>query len=277
MTKFNSINSILYPINSETFLNKSERNIQRVNNRLDDYLKNPNEEQIHDIRTSIRRLLSTYQALPKAIRNKNELEEFVAISKELFSVNNKVRDCDIIIELVSKYTEDTASSKHEQQRRLHSSQALANISKSLQTVRKRKLTEAKSIAVKLRKLTIPKLNADKINKSEKKPKKRFNSVVGRFASSIEKNYPVLLSSSKRSAELHEMRKDCKKLRYLLELLPNGTIGKDKVSQLIEELENVQNMLGTIHDYDTTIAYIRKHLENHPEERSSLDNTIKYLY
>jgi len=37
------------------------------------------------------------------------------------------------------------------------------------------------------------------------------------------------------------------------------------------------MLGTIHDYDTTIAYIRKHLENHPEERSSLDNTIKYLY
>ena len=217
MTKFNSINSILYPINSETFLNKSERNIQRVNNRLDDYLKNPNEEQIHDIRTSIRRLLSTYQALPKAIRNKNELEEFVAISKELFSVNNKVRDCDIIIELVSKYTEDTASSKHEQQRRLHSSQALANISKSLQTVRKRKLTEAKSIAVKLRKLTIPKLNADKINKSEKKPKKRFNSVVGRFASSIEKNYPVLLSSSKRSAELHEMRKDCKKLRYLLEL------------------------------------------------------------
>ena len=147
----------------------------------------------------------------------------------------------------------------------------------MQTVRKRKLTEAKSIAVKLRKLTIPKLNADKINKSEKKPKKRFNSVVGRFASSIEKNYPVLLSSSKRSAELHEMRKDCKKLRYLLELLPNGTIGKDKVSQLIEELENVQNMLGTIHDYDTTIAYIRKHLENHPEERSSLDNTIKYLY
>jgi len=277
MTKSNSINSILYPINSETFLNKSERNIQRVNNRLDDYLKNPNEEQIHDIRTSIRRLRSTYQALPKAIRNKNELEEFVAISKELFSVNNKVRDCDIIIELVSKYTEDTASSKHEQQRRLHSSQALANISKSLQTVRKRKLTEAKSIAVKLRKLTIPKLNADKINKSEKKPKKRFNSVVGRFASSIEKNYPVLLSSSKRSAELHEMRKDCKKLRYLLELLPNGTIGKDKVSQLIEELENVQNMLGTIHDYDTTIAYIRKHLENHPEERSSLDNTIKYLY
>ncbi len=139
--------------------------------------------------------------------------------------------------MVSKYAEDTASKyEQQQQQTLHSSQALANISKSLQTLRKRKLTEAKSLAVELRKLAIPKLNADKIDKSEKKLRKRFNIVVGKFANSIEKNYPVVLSSSKRSAELHEMRKDCKKLRYLLELLPIGTNGKnqgkDKVSQLI---------------------------------------------
>ena len=44
-----------------------------------------------------------------------------------------------------------------------------------------------------------------------------------------------------------MRKDCKKHRYLLELLPIGTNGEDHVSQLIEELEKVQDMLGTIHD------------------------------
>lgn len=78
-----------------------------------------------------------------------------------------------------------------------------------------------------------------------------------------------------------MRKDCKKLRYLLELLPDGTNGrndgKDKISQLIEELEKVQDMLGTIHDYVTTIAYIRKYPENHPKDRSSLHNIINYLY
>jgi len=277
MSKSSSINSILYPIDSETFLNKSERNIQRVNNKLDDYLKDPNEEQIHDIRTAVRRLRASNQALPNAIRNKKKLKEFVATSKELFSLNSKIRDYDIILEMLSKYTEDTSSSTREQQQVSHSSKVITNISKSLKTLRKRKLTMSKALAVELRKLAVPKLDDDKINKSEKKLKKRFNSVVGKFANSIEKNYPVVLSSPKRLTELHEMRKDCKKLRYLLELLPNGTIGKDKVSQLIEELENVQNMLGTIHDYDTTIAYIRKHLENHPEERSSLDNTIKYLY
>src|SRR5215475_302616 len=131
MSKSHSINSILYPIDSETFLNKSERNIQRVNNKLDDYLKDPNEEQIHDIRTAVRRLRASNQALPKAIRNKKKLKKFVAISKELFSLNSKIRDYDIILEMLSKYTEDTSSTKHEQQQVSHSSQTLTNISKSL--------------------------------------------------------------------------------------------------------------------------------------------------
>ncbi len=281
MSKSHSINSILYPIDSETFLNKSERNIQRVNNKLDDYLKDPNEEQIHDIRTAVRRLRASNQALPKAIRNKKELREFVANSKALFTLNSKIRDYDIILELLSKYTEDVSSPKREQQQVSHSSQVIVNISKSLETLRNKKLTASKTLAVELRKLAVPKLDNVKINKSEKKLKKRFNKVVDKFANTIEKNYPVVLSSPKRLAELHEMRKDCKKLRYLLELLPGITNGKDegkdKSSQLIEELEKVQDMLGMIHDYDTTIAYIKKYLENHPKDRSSLHNIVKYLY
>jgi len=281
MSKSHSISNILYPLDPETFLNKSERNIQRVNNKLDDYLKDPNEEQIHDIRTAVRRLRASNQTLPKTLRNKNELEEFVAKSKELFSLNSKIRDYDIILELMSKYTEDVSSSKRDQQQVSHSSQAIANVVKSLEPLRKRKLSASKELAVELRKLDVPTLDNDKINKSRKKLKKRFNKVVGRFANTIEKNYPVVLSSPKRLAELHEMRKDCKKLRYLLELLPGSTDGKDdgkdKVSQLIEELEKVQDMLGTIHDYDTTIAYTKKYIENHPRDRSSLSNIVKYLY
>src|SRR5215831_2257925 len=276
-----SINSILYPIGSKTFLNKSERNIQRVNNKLDDYLKDPNEEQIHDIRTATRRLRATYQTLPKVFRNKRKLMEFVAKSKVLFSLNSKIRDYDIILEMLSKYTEEMTSPKREQQQVSHSSQAISNISKSLETLRNRRLTEAKTLAVELRKLAVPKLDINKINRSEKMLRKRFSSEVGGLADSIEKNYPVVLSSPKRLAELHEMRKDCKKLRYLLELLSVDANGKDqgkeKVSQLIEELEKVQDMLGTIHDYDTTVAYLEKYLENHPKDRSSLRNIVKYLH
>lgn len=280
MPKSSSFDNILYPIDSKEYLNKSERNIQRVNNKLDDYLKAPNEEHIHDIRTSIRRLRASYQSLPKSIRNKKKIKKFVAKSKELFSINSKVRDYDIIFEMLSEYMSSEKAPKHEQQQLSQSSRAISNLLKSLETVRNRELTESKTLAVELRKLSVPKLGDNNINISKKKLKKRFNNVVGKLANTIEKNYPVVLSSSKRLIELHEMRKDCKKLRYLLELLPNDrdvkNQDKDKVSQLIDELEKVQDMLGTIHDYDTTIAYIKKHVENHSKYRS-LDNIVKYVY
>jgi len=280
MSKSSSFDNILYPIDSKEYLNKSERNIQRVNNKLDDYLKAPNEEHIHDIRTSIRRLRASYQSLPKSIRNKKKIKKFVAKSKELFSINSKVRDYDIIFEMLSEYMSSEKAPKHEQQQLSQSSRAISNLLKSLETVRNRELTESKTLAVELRKLSVPKLGDNNINISEKKLKKRFNNVVGKLANTIEKNYPVVLSSSKRLIELHEMRKDCKKLRYLLELLPIDTDvknqDKDKVSQLIDELEKVQDMLGTIHDYDTTIAYIKKHVENHSKYRS-LNNIVKYVY
>jgi CHAD domain-containing protein len=280
MSKSSSFVNILYPIDSKEYLNKSERNIQRVNNKLDDYLKAPNEEHIHDIRTSIRRLRASYQSLPKSVRNKKKIKKFVAKSKELFSINSKVRDYDIIFEMLSEYMSSKMAPKHEQQQLSQSSRAISNLLKSLETVRNRELTESKTLAVELRKLSVPKLGDNNINISKKKLKKRFNNVVGKLANTIEKNYPVVLSSSKRLIELHEMRKDCKKLRYLLELLPTDTDvknqDKDKVSQLIDELEKVQDMLGTIHDYDTTIAYIKKHVENHSKYRS-LDNIVKYVY
>jgi CHAD domain-containing protein len=280
MSKSSSFDNILYPIDSKEYLNKSERNIQRVNNKLDDYLKAPNEEHIHDIRTSIRRLRASYQSLPKSIRNKKKIKKFVAKSKELFSKNSKVRDYDIIFEMLSEYMSSEKAPKHEQQQLSQSSRAISNLLKSLETVRNRELTESKTLAVELRKLSVPKLGNNNINISEKKLKKRFNNVVGKLANTIEKNYPVVLSSSKRLIELHEMRKDCKKLRYLLELLPIDTDvknqEKDKVSQLMDELEKVQDMLGTIHDYDTTIAYIKKYVENHSKYRS-LDNIVKYVY
>ena len=280
MSKSSSLDNILYPIDSKEYLNKSERNIQRVNNKLDDYLKAPNEEHIHDIRTSIRRLRASYQSLPKSIRNKKKIKKFVAKSKELFSINSKVRDYDIIFEMLSEYMSSEKAPKHEQQQLSQSSRAISNLLKSLETVRNRELTESKTLAVELRKLSVPKLGDNNINISEKKLKRRFNNVVGKLANTIEKNYPVVLSSSKRLIELHEMRKDCKKLRYLLELLPIDrdvkNQDKDKVSQLIDELEKVQDMLGTIHDYDTTIAYIKKHVENHSKYRS-LNNIVKYVY
>jgi CHAD domain-containing protein len=231
-------------IDLETFLDKAERNIRRVDNRLDDYVKNPNEENIHNIRTAIRRLEATYISLPKKIRKKKKIREFVTKSKELFRINSKIRDFDIISEKLSK---DVQSSDQQQNIEL--------LQKLLKSQRKRMLDKAKGIALELRKISVPKLRDSDI--SQNKLEKRFNSIANKFADRIEKNFPIVVANSQKIRELHEMRKDCKKLRYLMELLPeNESNSKNKISNMIKELEKVQNMLGIIHDYDTTIAYLR---------------------
>lgn len=236
----------------DTYLDKSERNIQRVSNKLDDYIKEPNEENIHDIRKAVRRLEASYRSLPsKKVRKKWVIREYVKYSKQLFKINSQIRDFDIIGEKLS------SDAKPAQQ------DVIKSIEGSLFKQRKTKLNEAISFALELRKLRVPKLTK-KIKISNKRSKKRFSKVIGRFATRIEQNLPIVANDNEKITELHELRKDCKKLRYLLELLPDNnhqdqrSEKDDYVSELMEKLENVQDILGIIHDHDTTIAYLKRH-------------------
>ena len=45
---------IEYIISSKSFVKKFQQNKQRVENRVNDYIVNPTEENIHDVKTSIR-------------------------------------------------------------------------------------------------------------------------------------------------------------------------------------------------------------------------------
>lgn len=259
---------ILDSVDLETYIEISERNIQRVSNRLDDYIKEPNEERIHDIRTAIRRLEATYLCLPKNLRKKKKIEDYVRSSKALFRINSEVRDCDIILE---KLSIDAQISQQN---------VFKSFERSLQRQRRTKLDKALSIASQLRNLSIP--NLSKKNISQKRLKKRFGKVVSKFVNRIEKNFPLIFSDSKKITELHELRKDCKKLRYVLELLPdksknmgNKTYDND-VSQLIEKLEKIQDMLGTIHDYDTTVAYLKGLRKGTKRRRSLIQQMIEKM-
>jgi CHAD domain-containing protein len=250
---------------SDTYLDKSERNIQRVSNKLDDYIKDANEENIHDIRKAIRRLEASYRSLPsKKVRRKRVIREYAEYSKKLFSINSQIRDFDIIGQKLSNVGNPDQRDK------------LESIKGSLFRQRRIKLNEAISFALDLRKLRVPKLTK-KIKVSNKKSKKRFSKLIGKFATRIEHNLPIVVNDSEKVTELHEMRKDCKKLRYLLELLPDSN-SKDQtdemddyVSKLMEKLESAQDTLGIIHDYDTIIVYLKR--RKGTGTRSSLVNSI----
>jgi CHAD domain-containing protein len=254
-----------YSFDSDTYLDKSERNVQRVSNKLDDYIKEPNEENIHDIRKAIRRLEASYRSLPsKKVRRKRVIREYAEYSKKLFSINSQLRDFDIIGQKLSNVGNPNQRD------------TIESIKGSLFKHRRTKLNEAMSNALELRKLRVPKLTK-KIKISNNRSKKRFGKLIGKFATRIERNLPIVANNNERVTELHELRKDCKKLRYLLELLPDSN-SKDQtgemdnyVSKLMEKLESVQDILGIIHDYDTIMAYLRR--RKGKGTRSTLVNSI----
>jgi CHAD domain-containing protein len=239
---------ISQPVNVDPnkFVNICERNVSRVSNKLDDYLTSQNEKNIHDIRTSVRRLDACYKASPRKLQKKKQIKKFVNKSKDLFKINSQIRDFDVITELVKKN-----NPKYESGSRVDF--------KKFENRRSLKLEKAKAVAVGLRKLPLP--NVKKNSISAAKLNKRFNKLIDKYGSRIQLNLPLVMADADKVAELYEMRKDCGKLHYLLELVPHSNLSHNNLSKnlpkLEGELQNMQDLLGAIHDCDATAAYLKR--------------------
>jgi CHAD domain-containing protein len=236
-------------VNGQKFVDICERNISRVGNKLDDYLTRQDEKNIHDIRTSVRRLDALYKTLPKKVQKKKQMKRFVNNSKDLFKINSQVRDFDIINELIGKIYANHGNKN--------------GVDINFENRRTRKLENAKVIAVELRKLPLPKVKKKSVPTA--KLTKRFNKLINKYGSRIQLNLPLVTSDADKVTELHVLRKDCKKLRYLLELVSHDNSSDNIISKMGEELQKMQDLLGAIHDCDATAAYLkRQKLQNKKE-------------
>jgi CHAD domain-containing protein len=211
------------------FGQKFGQNLRRVDKRLKAYLEDPeSEKNIHDVRVAIRRLDATFSLLPKKVRKRRRggIEKY----KEFLKASSKARDCDIIAGRISALGElETAG---------------------LQRKKKAELAKATRLARPLKKLQAMKLGAPDV--------KRVDKVVRRLIGRIRKMEPLVLSDSSKVGELHRLRKDFRRLRYVLELVPAGDRKRymKKASGRNIELNDLQALLGLIHDSDITIEYLR---------------------
>jgi CHAD domain-containing protein len=139
------------------------------------------------------------------------------------------------------------------------------LTESLNRKRKTKLARARKIALSLRELPLPRVKENIV--SAKKLEMRYNKVVLRLRQRIEQDLPVVLTNADKLKELHEMRKDNNKLRYLLELSSHK-----EIHAMIAELEDIQDTLGTIHDCDTMIAYL-KSIRHRNKVKNILDDEV----
>jgi CHAD domain-containing protein len=234
------------------FLTKLHENLQSVNSRIKKYLKDPKAKNIHDIRTSIRRLNAAYSTLPKKYRTGSSMSRYILSCKELFKINSEIRDLDIIYEKLQKYPPNDNRNK---------------IIDALKGTRVTKLEYAKNTALVLNNTDVSKL-LDEIMVTQKELEKRYNKIVANLISKIETNFPIVITDSTKIEELHDLRKACKKLRYMLELLP---IENKKALEMRKTLQKIQDSLGMIHDYDFTINHLELNEQPSNEVREIVNN------
>src|SRR5215831_8565532 len=89
----------------KNYFEQFDKTIQKVKNQLEKYLSDPNEKNIHDVRISIRRFLVASTILPKKVRQKPKIKNFIEFHKKFFKTNSKIRDFDIISGRLSPYSE----------------------------------------------------------------------------------------------------------------------------------------------------------------------------
>ena len=221
---------------------KFHQNFQRVVKRLKIYLADPNNEKnVHDVRTSLRRLDTFYSLLPKKLRKRNRKQ--IKKYKDFFRANSKIRDLDIIRNKVAALAKGAPDA--------------SKLELQLQRKRQTELRQAVKLAKALEKVSSLAVKGTPPYKIES----RISKMIERLSVWIREMLPLILSDDTKKEEIHILRKNCKKLRYIFEVLPERYIKKysKKVDGATggKDLNEIQEMLGAIRDSDITIEYSQK--------------------
>ncbi|MGI0093329.1 MAG: CHAD domain-containing protein, partial [Nitrosotalea sp.] len=217
-------------MDKDIFLKKFKKITNNFYQKLERYIVNSNDANIHDIRVSIRRLETAYKILPKNIRKQKKMKSYLKQAKKLFKINSEIRDFDIICaNMESRYQNKTQ-----------------NLIESLRDSRIEHIKNANRLAVKISCLSSPKILKSSLEES--KLEKKYFKVLDCIMLDIQKNTIIALRDEKKIDELHMLRKDFKKLRYSLELVSD----KKTIVEMLKNLKNIQDMFGKIHDSDIII-------------------------
>jgi CHAD domain-containing protein len=234
-------------ITRDSFAKEYDKFVKALTRRVKAYLRDPNAENVHRLRTATRRLQAAFALLPKTTRKQNKEEKTMAHIKKLMKVNASVRDQDIILSKLSMYKQNSTYER---------------LIDDLRKSRKSHLEQAKELALSAQKNPGPRVKPRDL--SEPTLQKRYGKIVRKLGSKITSELPLVREDPSKVEELHVVRRDCKQLRYVLEMGEFSRPPKPLVA-----LRSWQDLLGTIRDQDVMIGYLRG-LNKSPEIQSALN-------
>lgn len=245
---------------SAFFETRFRKLVAQLDKRLDSYIKNPEDEKkVHDIRTSVRRLDSLYPLLNK--KNRKASRKRIAEYQDFFKANSRIRDYDIIMARLKSLSPE-------------SSQLVAVLERKKDAELKAVVRKAKSLR-KMGKIRIQKLTSEEIEA-------RLDKVSTKLSDRIKKNLAPTLSDSTNVEQLHSLRKDLKKVRYILESLDTNTTKKyqKKIATVVgmplnvSLLEEAQDKLGDLHDSDITLGFLKSSKSKLAAELYPLEEKVR---
>jgi CHAD domain-containing protein len=213
------------------FIRDYQKAARRLERAFDLLLENSGEAEVHEARTSARKMIIHLKLLPKKIREKGKVRKLEKKLEDVMDATSELRDIDIItLKLVSEGKSADGLVKHaERKRQVYLQAALEAVS----SARKRK---------------IPRLDEKDISPSGLRS--RFEQVRDSLEGEIEELIPVVARDSADLESLHQLRIDSRKLRYAFESLSS----KDSA---LRRIEGLQDKLGSIHDWDISIEFVIK--------------------
>ena len=221
-------------ITTATYERKLKRTRKILSKRIAAFLENQDPDNVHDLRTASRRLLTCIQLLPGSLRKKARVRKLSARLEELIRRNAGARDVDIILSKVSSYPD---GSLHQELLRRLTNQRSKNLKQGLRLALSVKSTKRRSFSLR--------------GLSDEELQRRFEKVNRKFESKIRERLPIVLGDPAKKRELHRLREDSRHLRYVLDIA-----GSPDTSGPMHLLRSWQDILGLIHDSDIMIDFLQ---------------------
>ena len=218
--------------------------------RLKAYLKDSNPENVRSLRIAMRRMSLCMELLPKKTRKAKATRTLLTFLNEASEANAKVRDLDIVLSKLSTYKPDRSMEER--------------IS-GIKETRESQLQAALRQTIALQNERVPRLREKDL--SVPKLQKRLNKTTNQLIAAINGRLLIVLKDPNNVRDLHLLRINCRRLRYLAELFRSK-----KTARSLSRLRSWQSQLGFIHDSDLTIDYLRN-LGDAPEMQSILNDLV----
>jgi CHAD domain-containing protein len=221
-------------ITPRSYTENLSRSEKTVSDKVKAYLKEPSEENVHDLRVSIRRLLTMADILPKKIRRQKDSKKYLESYDRLLRLNTNVRDADIILSKLPNHGDDPAYSK---------------LATQFKDMRESSIKKARRFASSLKDRKSFSFEANKL--SDSLIQKRFKKTAGTLTKRLREHLRIVVKEPKNLEELHKLREDSRRLRFTLEIDDTP-----ETSKLLPTLETWQDVLGKIRDSDIFISQFK---------------------